>query len=115
MNHNLILTTSCDWRPRLFVIKTMAIGGNVWKYIDPDQEDFLPEATRPVPPRASEASNITGHNTLISLTPDERDIYKLLYSQYKEDLASAKQEIDTLKAVRTHLVTTVSKENIVYI
>lgn len=111
----IILTTGCDWRPWLFVVKTMAIGGNVWQYINPDQITVQPEPTRPFLSNTSDASSNASHTTLASLSSDEREIFKLIYSQYKEDLAVAKQKIDTLKSIRTHLVTSVSKKNIVCI
>lgn len=110
-----ILSSSCDWRPWLFIIKTMAISGDVWKYINPDLTTPLPEPTRPNPPAPADASTVEGHTTLTTLTSDEREIYKLLYSEYKESLSLVKQELDTLRAIRNHLVTSVSKENIVYI
>ena len=109
------LTNSCDWRPWLFIVKTMAVSGDVWKYINPDLNTPLPEPTRPSPPLPIAASSNTGHNTFTSLTADERDIYKLLYNEYKEDLSIAKQEIDILNTIRNHIVTTVNMEIIVYI
>lgn len=111
----IVLTSSSDWRPWLFIIKSLALGGNVWKYIDPDLASPLPEPTLPTSPEAIEASPVARHTTLATLTPDERDVFKLLYNEYKEKLSQVKAEIESLKLIRTHLVTSVSKENVVYI
>lgn len=93
----------------------MAVSGGVWRYINPDLENPIPEPIRPVAPSPAEASLVEGHTTFASLTPDEREIFKLIYSEYKESLSLARQEMETLKAIRNHLVTSVSKDNIVYI
>lgn len=111
----IVLTNSSDWRPWLFVIKTMAVSGGVWKYINPDLQTQIPEPTRPVAPSPAEASSIADHTTFATLSSDEREIFKLLYNEYKESLSLARQEMETLKAIRNHLVTSVSKDNIVYI
>ena len=83
----IILTSSCDWRPWLFIIITMAIGGDIWQYLNPDLDISQPEPIRPSPPQISDASSDRTHTTLASLITDEREIYKLLYSKYKEDLS----------------------------
>ncbi|KAI0991000.1 hypothetical protein K3495_g17187, partial [Podosphaera aphanis] len=101
----IVLTNSSDWRPWLFVIKTMAVSGGVWKYINPDLRTQIAEPTRPVAPSPAEASSVEGHTTFATLTSDEREIFKLLYNEYKESLSLARQEMETLKAIRNHLVT----------
>ena len=93
----------------------MAVSGGVWKYINPDLQTQIPEPTRPVAPSPAEASSIADHTTFATLSSDEREIFKLLYNEYKESLSLARQEMETLKAIRNHLVTSVSKDNIVYI
>ncbi|KAI0993953.1 hypothetical protein K3495_g14231 [Podosphaera aphanis] len=93
----------------------MAMSGDVWKYINPDLTTPPSQPALPTLPAPADASTIAGHTTLATLTSDERDIYKLLYSEYKEVLSQKKQEIDTLRGIRNHLVTSISKENIVYI
>jgi hypothetical protein len=49
------------------------------------------------------------------LTPAELDTYKVMLAEYREDLTTVKQVLDTLQTVQNHVVTTVSIINIVYI
>ncbi|KAI1001340.1 hypothetical protein K3495_g6859 [Podosphaera aphanis] len=93
----------------------MAMSGDVWKYINPDLTTPPSQPALPTLPAPAGTSTIAGHITLATLTSDERDIYKLLYGEYKEVLSQRKQEIDTLRGIRNHLVTSISKENIGYI
>jgi len=51
----------------------------------------------------------------MALDTTERETFKLLLANYKEDLVVAKQVLDTIQAVRTYIVTTVTTKNIVYI
>lgn len=62
-NKLILLTNSSDWRPWLFVIKSMALSGGVWKYINPDLETQIPEPTRPAAPSPAEAISVEGHTT----------------------------------------------------
>ena len=111
----IILTNSSDWRPWLFVIKSMAVSGGVCKYINPNLETQIPEPVLSIAPSPAEASSVAGHMNFATLTADEREIFKLLYNEYKESLSLARQEMESLKTIRNQLVTSVSKDNIVYI
>ena len=75
----VVLVHSDSWEPFLFIIKTMASAGkrDVWKFIDPtlNIEPTLPTLADP-PTATSIAAKKT---TLVELTAEERDIYKLLY------------------------------------
>jgi hypothetical protein len=53
--------------------------------------------------------------SILALDLAEKETYKLLLTVYKEDLAIAKQVLDTIQAVQKHIVTTVSASNIIYI
>jgi hypothetical protein len=53
--------------------------------------------------------------TLLELDQTEKESYKILLSMYKEELATAKQVLDIIQAVRTHIVATVSMKNLIYI
>ena len=83
----VILNTKADWGPWLFVISTMAVGGEIWEFINPDLPEQPLEPTRPVAPLAREASISNSPNTtLATLTSDKQEVYKLLYNKYKESL-----------------------------
>ncbi len=69
----------------------MAVGGEVWEFINPDLPQQPREPTRPVAPLASDASTSSPpHTTLTTLTSDEREVYKLLYNEYKDNLSLMK-------------------------
>jgi Mg2+ and Co2+ transporter CorA len=49
---------------------------------------------------------------LVNLTVEERDLYKLMLADYKEDQLINKQIRDAIQRILDHIVTTVSKENL---
>jgi hypothetical protein len=75
----VILVHSDSWEPFLFIIKTIASAGkrDIWKFIDPSltAEPTLPTLAKPPTATSVVAKKIT----LVKLTADERDAYKLLY------------------------------------
>ena len=109
----VILDQPSDWKPWLFIVKTMADGGDIWIYINPDLQT---EPVIPIRPNRPTPQDVNvNKTTVVELDPAERDIYKVLLSVYKEDLANTNKILDTIQAVRTHIVTTVSAKNITYI
>jgi len=75
----VILVYSDTWEPFLFIIKTMAFAGkrDVWKFINPSLDAELTLLTLADPLIAIFV--IAKKNTLVKLTADERETYKLLY------------------------------------
>jgi hypothetical protein len=109
----VILDQPSHWEPWLFVVKTIADGGDTWKYINPD---LNAEPVIPIRPEKPTPQNVNPTKTsLLELDATEKETYKLFLADYKEDLAVAKQILDTIQTVRNHIVTTVSTCNIVYI
>jgi Reverse transcriptase (RNA-dependent DNA polymerase)/Pol polyprotein, beta-barrel domain len=109
----VILDNPSDWEPWLFVVKTIADGGDTWKYIDPSIE---PEPVVPGRPEIPTPKDVNpAKTTILELNAAEKETFKLLMTIYKEDLAIAKQILDTIQTVRNHVATTVSTDNIVYI
>ena len=109
----VVLDQPSNWESWLYVIKTIADSGDIWKYIDPDL-DTEPEI--PQRPRKPSVRDVDpGKISILDLDGEEKETYKLLMTEYREDLAIAKQVLDTIQAVRSHIVTTVSTTNIVYI
>jgi hypothetical protein len=109
----VILDQPSHWEPWLFVVKTIADGGDTWKYINPDlnTEPVIP--TRPEKPTTQSIN--PDKTSLLELDTAEKETFKLFLADYKEDLAVAKQILDTIQTVWNHVVTTVSTRNIVYI
>src|SRR4030081_3639738 len=102
----VILDQPSDWEPWLFVVKTIADGGDTWKYLDPDLDTEPIVPNRPGKPTPQEVNPAKA--SILELDLAERETFKLLLSMYKEDLAIAKQVLDTIQAVQKHIVTTVS-------
>jgi hypothetical protein len=75
----VILVYSDSWEPFLFIIKTIAFTSkrDIWKFIDPSLIAKLTLLTliKPLITTFVVAKKIT----LIKLTANERDAYKLLY------------------------------------
>ena len=109
----VVLDQPSDWEPWLFVVKTIADGGDSWPYIDPDLQIEPAVPTRPEMPKPTAVN--PAKNTILELNAPEKETLKLLLSIYKENLAIAKQILDTIQTVRKHIVTMVSTRNIVYI
>src|SRR5438067_8113837 len=109
----VILDQPSHWQSWLFVMKTIADGGDVWKYIDPDLELEPAVPSRPEKPSPKDVN--PAKTTLLTMDAVERESFKLLLLMYKEDLAEAKQVLDAIQIVRNYIVTTVSTNNIVYI
>ena len=109
----VILDKPSDWDSWLFVVRTIAEGGDTWRYLNPDLD------TEPVVPKRPEKPTPRDVNpaktSLLELDQTEKETFKLLLADYKENLAVAKQILDTIQTVRNHVVTTVSSNNIVYI
>jgi hypothetical protein len=109
----VILDQPSNWEPWLFVIKTIANRGNSWKYLDPELDNEPVVLIRLEMPTAMD---VNPEKTLIlSLIVEEKEVYKLLLAMYKEEATNVKQILNTIQTVRTHIVTTVSTWNIVYI
>jgi len=109
----VILDQPSHWEPWLFVIKTIADGGDTWKYINPDldTEPVIPSRPEKPTPRSINPAK----NSLLELDAIEKETFKLFLADYKEELVVAKQILDNIQNVRNHIVTTVSTHNIVYI
>jgi hypothetical protein len=109
----VILDRPAHWDSWIFIVKAIAQGGDAWKYVNPDlgSEPIIP--SRPEKPTATHINPAKSSTT--SLTPAELDMYKVMLAEYREDLATVKQVLDTLQTVRNHVVTTISVTNVVYI
>jgi hypothetical protein len=109
----VILDRPTHWDSWIFIVKAIAAGGDAWKCVDPElgSEPVVPN--RPEKPTATDVNPVKSSTT--TLTPAELDTYKVMLAEYREDLATVKQALDTLRTVRNHVVTTISVTNIVYI
>jgi len=80
----------------LFIIKTIASASkrDIWKFIDPSltAEPTLPTLAKP--PTAT--SVVTKKTTLVKLTANERDAYKLLYQSYRDNNLKISTQLEAL-------------------
>jgi hypothetical protein len=75
----VILVHSDTWEPFLFIIKTIASASkrDIWKFIDPS---LIAEPTLLTLAKLLIATSIIAKKTtLVKLTANEKDAYKLLY------------------------------------
>ena len=83
-----------NWDSWIFVVKSIADGGDAWKYIDPSlgPEPVIP--SRPTPPSAQDVNKEA--SSVVALQPAELEKYKVLLAEYCEKLANVKQVLDTI-------------------
>ena len=109
----ITLEKPSDWDSWIFVVKSIANGRDAWKYIDPslNLEPVIPIC--PIQPSAQDVKQDA--SSVVDLQPAELEKYKVLLAEYREQLANVRQVLDSIQTVRTHIVTTVSANNVVYI
>ena len=109
----VILDRPAHWDSWIFIVKAIAQGGDAWKYVNPELGTEPDIPSRPEKPTAAHINPAKSSTT--SLTPAELDMYKVMLAEYREDLATVKQVLDTLQTVQNHVVTTILVTNVVYI
>jgi len=87
----IILNGPSDWDEWIEIVKTKAIEGEIWSYVDPSMEKAaLPPFARPTIPRPVD---VNPQKTAFSLlSEDEKEELKLLRYDYKHQLASYEQQ-----------------------
>jgi len=84
----VILDLPSHWDSWIFVVKSIADGGDVWQYINPDLEAEPAIPIRPAKPTAQNVNPAKSSTT--TLTSLELDMFKVLLTEYREDLATVK-------------------------
>ena len=94
-------------------MKSIADGGDAWEYVNPDlaEEPVVPR--RPAGPTARDVNPQKA--SIVELDDAEKETYKLLMVEHRENSAVTKQVLDAIQTVRNYILTTVSSRNIVYI
>ena len=92
----VVLVHSNTWEPFLFVVETMASTSkrDIWKFIDPSLHAKPTLPTLADPPTAT--SVVAKKTTLVELTANERDAYKLLYQNYRDDNLRISTQLEAL-------------------
>ena len=96
----------------MFIIKTIASASkrDIWKFIDPS---LTAEPTLPtLADRPTATSVVAEKTTLVELTADERDTYKLLYQTWKDDNIRISAQLEALGKIQDHIINNISMDNI---
>jgi len=103
----VILNSSTDWDEWLEIVKTKAIGGEIWSFVDPAiEKDKLPTLKQPDVPIAA---TVNSDKTKISeLSEDEKEELKLLRFTYKHRLTQYECQKTLLASLRSFIQETVS-------
>jgi hypothetical protein len=89
MTKAVILTNKSDWDAWLFGVKIIARASQIWDYINPD---ILIEPNIPRLPVKPTLDKINQDKlTILDLDLTERETYKLLLADYREELAITNQ------------------------
>ena len=73
----IVLSSPNDWDEWIEIIKSKAIGGDVWDYMNPSTaKDTLPDLTRPTMPMPNDVNLI--YTTVTDLSAAEQDELKVL-------------------------------------
>jgi hypothetical protein len=108
---SVILNSPADWDEWIEIIKTQALAGKVWQHLDPF-EDNVPALEEPVVPTPAQVN--PAKTTVMELTPDEREQYKLLRQDYKWERIQYDKKDAALSALRTAIQSSVSRSCLYY-
>jgi hypothetical protein len=95
-----------DWDEWIEIIKTIALAGKVWDYVDPS-EDEVPALEEPRLPRPMDV-NIYA-TTFGLLSQQEREEYRILRQDYKWQRDQYDRQDNALASLRTSIQSSVSR------
>ena len=72
---SVVLNTPGDWDEWIEVVKTQALAGKIWEYVDP-LKDQVPTLKEPQPPKPEDVNPET--STYGQLTGDEKEEYRII-------------------------------------
>ena len=107
----VVLVYFNTWEPFLFIIKTIAFASkrDVQKFINPslDAEPTLLTLVEPL----IATSIVAEKTTLVKLTADERETYKLLYQAYKDNNLRISTQLKALSKIQDYIINNISRIN----
>ena len=77
---SVALNSPSDWDEWIEIIKTQALAGKVWGYVDPSK-DQVPTLEEPLLPQSRDVN--AQATTFGQLTQEEREEYRILRQDYK--------------------------------
>ena len=109
----VVLKTADDWDEWVEIIKSAAIGLEVWDLINPNKTTTqLRRLERPERPRPSDIKE--GATGITKLSEDEKDEYKFLKKEYERELTKYETYRTGLGKIRTKIQESVSRSNLQY-
>ena len=115
---SIILNGQDDWDEWIEVVKTAAISGDVWDYINPDTlKGNVPAFTEPNEPAYQDVASASDKRLEIkysTLTEDEKEEFKRLQQRYKRNYEAYIRKKAALATIRTKIQESVSRPNLAY-
>jgi len=109
----VVLNGPRDWDEWLEVVKTKAIGGEIWEFVDPSlTTEQIPTLQEPSIPRPADVN--PAHTTLAQLTEDEKEDYRILRFDYKRQIKIYDGRKAAMANLRTHIQETISRNYLTY-
>ena len=109
----VILSGPNDWDEWLEVVKTKAMGGEIWQYVDPKvSKDTLPPFTEPQLPLPGNVNPQA--RTVSALSEDEKEELKALRQLHKRQLAVYDRQKIAMATLRIFIQETITRTYLRY-
>src|SRR5215207_6212108 len=98
----IVLSSPNDWDEWIEIIKSKAIGGDVWDYMNPSTiRDALPALMRTTMPMPKDVN--PAHATVTDLSAAEQDELKVLRANFKLESAVYERRRIALASMRSYI------------
>jgi hypothetical protein len=108
---SVTLNGPSDWDEWIEVVKTLALAGKVWDYLDPSK-DQVPTLEEPQPPKPTDIN--AEISTFGQLSQEEREEYRMLRQDYKWQRDLYDRRDSALSSMRTSIQSSVSRSYLHY-
>jgi hypothetical protein len=109
---SVTLNGPSDWDEWIKVVKTLALIGKVWDYVDPTKDE-VPALEEPLPPQPKDVNDQTA--TFGDLFQEKREEYRILKQNYKWQRDLYDRRNNALTSLRTFIQSSVSRTYLHYI
>jgi len=108
----IILNSSSDWDEWIEVVRTKALGNDIWEFVNPaTAKAELPTLAEPSIPTAAD---INPAKALDKLSEDEKEQLRLLRYDYKRRITSYDRQKAAIGSLRSFIQETVSRTYLIY-
>jgi hypothetical protein len=109
----VILSNPSDWDEWLEIIKTKAVGGEVWKFIDPAVvKNELPSLTEPTIPTPKDVN--PNKTSIAQLDDDEKEELRFQRLTYKRKVAAFDRQKAAVATLRSFIQETITRTYLTY-